>query len=73
MTEYQTRAVLAGSYATSASPTMLTHTVAIDESDAETLLCDRVAWESLADPMAWDVDAKPSCRVCARRDPRFKT
>lgn len=70
-TRYITVGVLAGAY--KAAKTLLTHTMKVDaEGRSEEVLCDRVDLDNLADEYSGDADARPTCPVCARRDPRFR-
>lgn len=70
---YETRAVLAGSYGRRSQLLRqgLTHTVLVCDSGDDEPLCSRVKGESIADSQASDVNAKPTCAECARKDPRF--
>ncbi len=49
---------------------MLTHTVEVDGARDLRVLCTSVDINSLADACAGDPSVKPTCRVCARHDPR---
>lgn len=68
-TRYQTRAVLAGAYRQNSPSAFLTHSV--DTANGDAPLCKRVKAESVADEHADDVNARPTCSTCLRRDPRF--
>lgn len=70
--EIQTRAVLAGAYRARIAVT-LTHAAELDAAgDPVRVLCGRVDPESLADPLAGDPSAPPTCATCRRRDPRAR-
>lgn len=77
---FETREVLAAAYPTRAierrtQKTFLSHTVEINENRSEVrVLCKRVKLEHICDPGANPngLQDKPTCPVCARRDPRFK-
>lgn len=72
---YGTRGVLAGAYRgrdVSKRP-LLTHTVSVDERGYMNggPLCNRVPADHICDDDR-DTEARPTCPVCAKRDPRFK-
>ena len=76
---YVTRGVLAGAYAGKNPPLkyMLTHTVsAAGGTGDDEPLCTRVRAESMCDMDMVEPSGKPTpptCPVCLKRDPRFKT
>lgn len=67
-----TLGVLAGAYLRSDDRrAFLTHAT---ELETGVVLCRRVKRDNLADRFAYsreELDAQPSCPVCARKDPRF--
>lgn len=73
MSFYETRAVLAGAYKGQIRET-LTHTLQVDDPNYVKIrvLCANVKLDSLCDPYGSDRNAKPTCYVCARHDPRWK-
>lgn len=74
----QTRELLADTRGYSrriASGQMLTHSVLVDADGRDLRVLCRVKLENVADCFAGDaasVAARPTCRTCARRDPRFE-
>lgn len=69
--KYETRAALAASRRSRSAE--LTHTAEIgDEGWPVRVLCNRIELDNLADEYACNVNARPTCKVCASRDPRFK-
>lgn len=71
-TEYQTRAVLAAAYPKHKMRDMkpgeaLTHIVRVVDGDDAEVLCGRVDPENLADELATDKTAAPSCPRCLGR------
>ena len=73
----ETREVLAGAYVTRRiRRTMLSHSVEVDDHGVERRVLCRVRLDSIADAGGLDVggrQTRPTCPVCLRRDPRFKT
>jgi hypothetical protein len=58
-----------------ASGQMLTHSVLVDAEGRDQRVLCRVKLENIADSGAGDaasLAARPTCRTCARRDPRFE-
>ena len=53
----------------------LTHTINYNNGGDEKSLCGKMHIDRIADPYAYskaERQAKPTCPVCLRRDPRFK-
>lgn len=76
MPKYETWAVLAGAYrgADLSKRSLLTHTVCEPfVRGVERVLCRKVNMDSLTQSEEAGIDSKPTCPVCAKRDPRFKT
>lgn len=64
----QTRAVLADAYPAKHRGALLTHSVLVDAAGLELkVLCGRVQLDSLADEMATDRTAAPTCQTCRRK------
>lgn len=74
--EYVTFPVAGGAYKDSDLRSTLTHCCKKDTSGDWAPLCKRVKKESILDDMMWgeegDLESKPTCKDCARKDPRHK-
>ena len=72
--EYITVGVLAGSYkGNGLKKNMLTHTITsdLDGGGDGYSLCKRIKADHLADSNGGDKNAKPTCLLCFKKDPRF--
>ncbi len=69
---YETHSLLVGAYKgiRVSRRATLTHTVRLENGHFVAVICGRVSLDSVADCEADDISAPPTCRRCARKDPR---